>query len=172
MDHSRSEQSTAIARTEHLRAGDADRDQTIAALSEAHVEGRLSAEEWNARLDRASVAATYGELDELTRDLPPTRPAVPTQRQAAYPRWRRVSGWFMTWSSWATVTSVLVLDDVLNAPGSPIETPFQYPISPWPLWIAVPYGIAVARRSTRNSLARGSEGFEIPRTVEAQGCER
>ena len=160
-----------MVRTARHRAGDADRDQTIAAIAAAHVEGRLSVEEWHSRLDRASVATTFGELDELTRDLPAAPPGEAIQRQAVLARWRRVSGWFMTWSGWATVTVVLVLDDVLNAPGNPTETPFQYPISPWPLLIAVPYGIAVARHSTRKSLPRGTDNFESPRAVEGYARE-
>lgn len=149
-----------------------DRDRTIAAIAAAHVEGRLSVDEWHTRLDKASVASTFGELDELTRDLPVAQTSEPIQRLEVLPRWRRASNWLMTWSGWATVTAVLVLDDILNAPGNPIETPFQHSISPWPLWISVPYGFAVARHSTRKSRARFAGSVEAPRAVENQVCER
>jgi hypothetical protein len=53
-----------------IRASDADRDKTAQLLREHHAEGRLTAEEFDERLDRALVAKTIGELDELLSDLP------------------------------------------------------------------------------------------------------
>jgi Domain of unknown function (DUF1707) len=53
-----------------LRASDADRDRVAALLQEHHAEGRLSAEEFDERLDVALHARTLGELDELLADLP------------------------------------------------------------------------------------------------------
>lgn len=53
-----------------IRASDADRDRTASLLREHHAEGRLTAEEFHERLDRALAAKTRGELDELLADLP------------------------------------------------------------------------------------------------------
>jgi hypothetical protein len=53
-----------------IRASDADRDRVAALLQEHHAEGRLSAEEFDERLDVALHARTLGELDELLADLP------------------------------------------------------------------------------------------------------
>jgi uncharacterized protein DUF1707 len=53
-----------------MRASDADRDRAASLLREHHAEGRLTAEEFNDRLDRAFAAKTQGELDELFADLP------------------------------------------------------------------------------------------------------
>src|SRR5690349_8193164 len=44
-----------------IRASDADRDRTAALLREHHAAGRLTAEEFNERLDKAYAAKTVGE---------------------------------------------------------------------------------------------------------------
>ncbi|MEY9912613.1 hypothetical protein ABIA35_008880 [Catenulispora sp. MAP12-49] len=53
-----------------LRASHADRDQVVEWLRIAAGDGRLSAEELDARLESALTARTLGELAELTSDLP------------------------------------------------------------------------------------------------------
>jgi Domain of unknown function (DUF1707) len=53
-----------------LRASDADRERTVALLSEHLAAGRLTAEEFQERLDAAYAAKTLGQLDELLADLP------------------------------------------------------------------------------------------------------
>lgn len=53
-----------------IRASDADRDRTAALLREHLAAGRLTAEEFNERLDEAYAAKTLGELDRLLADLP------------------------------------------------------------------------------------------------------
>ena len=56
--------------TPALRAGDADREQTVATLREHAVEGRLSLEEFIDRMSTAYLAGTKNQLDELLSDLP------------------------------------------------------------------------------------------------------
>jgi hypothetical protein len=53
-----------------LRASHADRDRVVDALRVAAGDGRLSAEELEARLESALSARTLGELAGLTADLP------------------------------------------------------------------------------------------------------
>ena len=53
-----------------VRASDAEREATAAALRDARVAGRLTLEEFSDRLDLAYAAATRAELEPLTRDLP------------------------------------------------------------------------------------------------------
>ena len=53
-----------------IRASDADRDRATALLREHHAAGRLTAEEFNERMDAALNAKTVGEIDELLADLP------------------------------------------------------------------------------------------------------
>ena len=59
-----------MASDPRIRASDADRDRTAALLREHHAAGRLTAEEFNERLDKAYAAKTLGELDQLLSDLP------------------------------------------------------------------------------------------------------
>ena len=59
-----------MASDPRIRASDADRDRTAALLREHHAAGRLTADEFQERLDKAYAAKTLGELDELLADLP------------------------------------------------------------------------------------------------------
>jgi len=53
-----------------IRAADADRDRAAALLTEHHAAGRLTAEEFHDRMEKAMDATTLGEIDELMGDLP------------------------------------------------------------------------------------------------------
>lgn len=55
---------------EHLRIGDAEREQAAAALGEHYAQGRLTAEEHAERLDRVWAARTRADLGPVFRDLP------------------------------------------------------------------------------------------------------
>jgi hypothetical protein len=55
-----------------VRASDADRDRTVAALATASAEGRLTLEEYSDRSGAALIARTLGDLATLTTDLPAT----------------------------------------------------------------------------------------------------
>ena len=58
-----------------MRAADADRDQVAGILGAAYTEGRLSKDEYDARLGAALSARTYADLDQVVTDLP-ARPAM------------------------------------------------------------------------------------------------
>lgn len=61
-----------------LLAGDDDRERSIALLTQAVVEGRLTLEEFSDRVGVAQSARTQTELTEVTRDLPaPGAAALP-----------------------------------------------------------------------------------------------
>jgi len=62
-----------------LRASHADREQVIAALKDAFVQGRLAKGEFDLRVGKA--LASYAELDALTADIPTTL----TEAQSAEP---------------------------------------------------------------------------------------
>ena len=53
-----------------MRAADADRDRVVECLNTAYSEGRLSKDEYDARLENALSACTYADLDQLVTDLP------------------------------------------------------------------------------------------------------
>ena len=64
----------------HLRAADSDRAAVADVLGRHMSAGRLTLDEFDERLTRVYAARTFGELDELTADLPavePARPPVP-----------------------------------------------------------------------------------------------
>jgi len=58
-----------------IRASDADRHHVVEALQEHTAAGRLSLDEFTARVDAAHRATTYAELAAITADLPAETPA-------------------------------------------------------------------------------------------------
>jgi hypothetical protein len=62
-----------------MRAADVDRDRAVGFLTTAFTEGRLTKEEYDARVEAALNSRTYADLDRLVTDLPGAR-AVPVLR--------------------------------------------------------------------------------------------
>ncbi len=54
-----------------MLASDGERDSLISRLRSAHVAGRIDADEFEARVERAQSARTQAELEALRADLPP-----------------------------------------------------------------------------------------------------
>jgi hypothetical protein len=140
-----------MAGDSRMRASDADRDRTAALLREHHAEGRLSAEEFNERLDQAYAAKTMGELDQLLADLPGIDlyklPDHSVERRGhtgfglpwllAPGRAGQISpAWRAAWGSWATVSLIAFLAWLLSG----------HPGNLWFLWVAGPYGIVLFGR--------------------------
>lgn len=73
---------------QNMRTSDADRQRAADVLKAAVAEGRLTPEEHGARLDRVLSARTYGELQQLTADLPsgptPFGPPQPAPQPTLY----------------------------------------------------------------------------------------
>jgi uncharacterized RDD family membrane protein YckC len=101
---------------ERVRASDRDRDEVVERLSEAAAEGRLTADELDERLTQAFSAATYGELDTLTDDLPVPVPTSPPSRLARAGWWRRFGAWLLDGIVVGLVTGIL--SGVLHGVGS------------------------------------------------------
>jgi Domain of unknown function (DUF1707)/Domain of unknown function (DUF4190) len=57
-----------------IRAADADREHMAGILGTAYTEGRLTKDEYDARLDAAWSARTYADLNQLVTDLPVQAP--------------------------------------------------------------------------------------------------
>ena len=146
-----------------VRASDADRERTASLLREHHAEGRLTAEEFNDRLDQAFTAKTIGELDALLADLPGIdlyrlpaagiRPAPPATLRPRPARGagrsavdRRGQGAVSTrrvaaWVAWAAISSLLFVTWLglgLVSGGAAWL--------PWFLLVVVPWGMAIGRR--------------------------
>jgi hypothetical protein len=67
---------TAMASRGHLRASHADREQVIDTLKAAFVQGRLTKDEFDARIGQAFGSRIYVELDAITADIPAGLAAV------------------------------------------------------------------------------------------------
>ena len=60
-----------------MRASDQDRDRAVAFLTNAFTEGRLTKDEYDARVETALSARTYSDLDMVVTDLPGARTVSP-----------------------------------------------------------------------------------------------
>ncbi|SNS57310.1 protein of unknown function [Geodermatophilus pulveris] len=138
----------------HLRAADADRAAVADRLGEQMSAGRLTVAEYDERLARAYAARTYGELDELTADLPRpgTRRAAPVP--SAVPAVRGgCGGWSggpsrqAAWRTWA-VTAVIVL--AVWTTSSIAQGDLQYF---WPFWVVGPWGAVLLVQTLHRSPA-------------------
>jgi|SRR4051812_15639324 len=136
----------------HLRASDADRAAVADALGRHMTAGRLTVAEYDERLARAYAARTYGDLAELTADLPAPAPAPAAAQPTPVPTGCGASSWGpgggrpwgvgrqAAWASWLS-TAVLVIG--IWALIS-ISSGWQFP---WPLWVIVPWGLVLLSRS-------------------------
>jgi hypothetical protein len=134
-----------------LRASDADRERTSSLLREHHAVGRLTAEEFNDRLEKAFAARTLGELDELLADLPaidlyqlPSAGIRPARRGGSGPRRRAddtaLTARTATWGGWAAGSALIIavwaaLGVLLG--GAAWAPWFTLVIGPWALALAM-----------------------------------
>ena len=70
---------------DELRVGDAERTKVTEALHDHFVQGRLTRDELDERLEATLSAKTYGDLRQITRDLPGTGPLVDPEPPARAP---------------------------------------------------------------------------------------
>ena len=142
-----------------IRASDADRDRVASLLREHHAAGRLTAEEFHERMDRALEAKTLGELDELMTDLPaidlyqlpdaslrrgPPRPGqslLPADPGHAGPA--KFTPGTVAMGAWAVVTSAMV---AIWAVAAVVGSGTWFP---WWALIALPWIWVIVRRSQR-----------------------
>jgi hypothetical protein len=126
----------------HLRAADADRTAVADVLGRHMAAGRLTVAEYEERLTRAYAAKTYGELAELTTDLPDDTPApVPgatVATQGTSPARWGAHGWHGAgsgdWRSWASTAAIVI---AIWATTSLASWEFLYF---WPIWVIGPWG--------------------------------
>jgi hypothetical protein len=136
-----------------LRASDADRERTAQMLREHHAVGRLTAEEFNDRLEKAFEARTLGELDEVLADLPaidlyqlPSAGIRPGRRGGSGPRLRAdgavLPALDATWGGWVAGSALLLVVWVVIA--------IQIGGLAWVPWFALitgPWALGLALRS-------------------------
>jgi uncharacterized protein DUF1707 len=135
-----------------LRASDADRERTSSLLREHHAVGRLTAEEFEERLDRVFAAKTLGDLDALLADLPaidlyqlPSAGIRPARRGGSGLRQRADDSLLparaIPWITWATGSALLVALWV----GVGILVGGAAWI-PWFMLVIIPWRLALERR--------------------------
>jgi Domain of unknown function (DUF1707) len=98
------EAAAAAAGRWHLRASHADREQMIDVLKAAFVQGRLTKDEFEARVGQTLGSRTYAELAVVTLGIPAERAAAPPP--PGPPR-RRVSN-AVKWGTSGFVTPVIL----------------------------------------------------------------
>jgi Domain of unknown function (DUF1707) len=127
-----------------MRASDSDRDRVASMLREHHAAGRLTAEEFQERLDATFAAKTLGELDKLMADLPGIdlyhlpEATIRHGQQAAHGRMS--PAWRGAWGSWASVSLLLFTIWLISAIGSHSAAGL------WFLWVAGPWGAILLGR--------------------------
>jgi Domain of unknown function (DUF1707) len=140
-----------------LRASDADRERTAQLLREHHAVGRLTAEEFEARLEQVFQARTLGELDGLLTDLPaidlyqlPSAGIRPTRRGGSGPRGSGLEGTYhgrllparsVSWLTWAAGSGLTVV--LWMAVGVLVGGAAWVP---WFLLVVVPWWLTMERR--------------------------
>jgi hypothetical protein len=137
-----------------MRASDGDRDRAAALLREHHAAGRLTAEEFEERLDAVYRAKTLGEIDQLMADLPSidlyhlpdesmrrtARASSPPPRIPGDGHGRLSPAWRTAWGSWASVSLVLFVIWLISAIGNHSANGL------WFLWVAGPWGAVLLGR--------------------------
>jgi hypothetical protein len=121
-----------------MRASDSDRDRVAEALREHVAQGRLTADEFNERLDLVYQSRTYGDLAKLTSDLPDTDlhnlPAQSHPAPQRRPSTAGQKGLKAAWAAWATVSAINWTIWLIVSVSS-----FSF-IYPWPIWVMGPWG--------------------------------
>lgn len=147
---------------DRMRAADSDREAVAERLRQALNEGRLDIVEYDERLRRAYGAKTYGDLDGLLDDLPPSSATelVPVANGTIAPRREWLPGpdgrypgatrrWLVdTWEGYLGTVGVLAGIWAVTCLMSSELVYF------WPGWVAAPWG-AVLVVGTVTGLAKG-----------------
>ena len=136
-----------------LRASHADREQVIGTIKDAFVQGRLTADELDTRVDQIYASRTYAELAEVTAD-------IPTVAGLARDPWRA------TKRAWVVVYAVILpgLLTLVALPGGPgplrvgkvlTYTAIVYAVF-WVLGVSVMVATRLGERSGRKSPPRSA----------------
>ena len=149
----------------HLRAADVDREAVARRLDHHLASGRITVAEYEDRSARAWAAKTYGELAELTADLPAepaehrvslakeppagaTRPAQQHAGQPACGPWARGGSLRAAWAGWLTTGLIVLTIWLATSLSSGELLPF------WPIWVIGPWGAALLARTLVAAPAR------------------
>jgi len=160
-----------MARNTRIRASDADRDQTAAALQEHLAAGRLTTEEFDERLDKAYAAKTLGELDDLMADLPQAGhdrlPGASLEHATGAPPLARQGqpgtveagpgrfspAWRAAWGSWLAISLFFFVIWLVSGASGGL----------WFLWVVLPLGALLLARWIMGAPAPGEHRSPRPR---------
>jgi hypothetical protein len=140
--------------TPETRIGDEARSSALVILQEGLALGYLSMDEWQSRSSQALTCKTAGEIDALVRDLPaevrlaPWKQAMEEQTRAQAEVRRKRS-----WRTWAITSVILTGVYGISLLGNASLGPGERPASafPWPLFVIVPWGLALWLRDRQRS---------------------
>lgn len=128
-----------VQRQEDMRVSDTERQAVIDRLQLAHGEGRLDLNEFDMRAARVWQAKTYGELAEITVDLPaPPQPPRPKARAPEVSR-RRAELRAAT-VGWLAVSALNLVAWVV------VSVAAGGGVYPWWIWVAGPWGVMLLMR--------------------------
>jgi hypothetical protein len=144
----------------HLRAADSDRTAVAAALGEHMAAGRLTLAEYDERVGRAYAAKTYGDLAELTTDLPrlpddrAAPGAQPVRAGRPAPAYRGACGGGYrgagdAWRAWFTTAVIVGTIWLLASVGTGQFLFF------WPIWVVGPWGALLLAQTLGGGRRRG-----------------
>jgi hypothetical protein len=145
----------------HLRAADADRAAVAEVLGTHMSAGRLTVDEYDERLSRTYAARTYGELAELTADLPAVAgcggPGAVHGWAGNWGHWGSTAGGVRAaWASWLTTAVIVVGIWALTSLGSGDW------IYPWPVWVIGPWGVVLLAQTLGGSRHPGRDRDRRP----------
>jgi hypothetical protein len=126
-----------------LRASDADREQIVSVLRQHHTDGRLTIDEFTDRMQRAFGSKTFGELDLLTRDLPPLPPPPLPEVLRPDPATLARRHFYHHLLSYAWTNAFLVAVWALSCLAAARLLFF------WPMWTLLGWGLAVGSHAIR-----------------------
>jgi Domain of unknown function (DUF1707) len=159
----------------HLRAADSDRAAVAAALGEHMSAGRLTLAEYDERVARAYAAKTYGDLAELSADLPalggtrsPVAPSPAPARHSAHPHAGACGGMggrgpdaSSAWRAW--LTTALIVLTVWGATSIAASELIYF----WPIWVIGPWGAVLLASTLGGGRNHGHTDRERDRQLHA-----
>jgi Domain of unknown function (DUF1707)/2TM domain len=127
------------------RVGDSEREQVMRLLADAFADGRLTREEFDARVADALVARTGADLAPLTGDLEPTWLADRGQARRSAPRAARATKQLRSQAR-SYIAVMLLLVTIWLMIGLAAQSWY-----PWFIWPALGWGISIAARLKRTA---------------------
>ena len=147
-----------------IRASDADRERVVARLREHFGAGRLSDEEFSARVDRAYASATTRDLEALTADLPEApggQVERPQEERHVTPGGRALRASFRI-HAWIFVMVNVLLIGIWAAAGGGYF---------WPVWSILGWGMGLAGHYAPIAAGAGTRSWRDHRTPDELAAE-